>query len=367
MTEATRGRQRAREANRLLAVTGTGPAAIDTRDPNFDSESDDERELARASAVPPLAQRAIKAGGGGLGALGGGLRAGVSLDDFKRHVNGLVRELFASESLEEFIDDVARLDAPAMHFEVIRRVVALAIERNDRARELASRALTGLATTGVTSSAQIAKGFERLFELADDLELDTPRAKDYISRFLARAVADEVVPPAFLMDPRVQDLGGDIVSHAKTLLSIRHGHARLSRVWQPNEDLVATPAQEEVTPLLKTEVKLILAEYLNSGDINEAVACVRRLEAPHFGHEVVKRAIVRALDGRETERAMMSTLLAELHAHGALSTAQIEIGFQRLADEADDLELDTPGARRVLRIFFEQALKDGIVRNVPRV
>ena len=37
----------------------------------------------------------------------------------------------------------------------------------------------------------IGKGFERLFELADELEKDVPMARDNISTYLARCVVDE--------------------------------------------------------------------------------------------------------------------------------------------------------------------------------
>lgn len=39
---------------------------------------------------------------------------------------------------------------------------------------------------------QIGKGFERLLELADDLELDNPDAHKMLAQFLGRAVVDEV-------------------------------------------------------------------------------------------------------------------------------------------------------------------------------
>jgi hypothetical protein len=37
----------------------------------------------------------------------------------------------------------------------------------------------------------IGKGFERLFELADELEKDVPTARESITIFLARCVVDE--------------------------------------------------------------------------------------------------------------------------------------------------------------------------------
>jgi hypothetical protein len=54
---------------------------------------------------------------------------------------------------------------------------------------------------------------------------DGSAARD-IATFLARAVVDEILPPSFLSDPLVVGLGGEIVDHAKLLLSRDHMGAR---------------------------------------------------------------------------------------------------------------------------------------------
>lgn len=59
------------------------------------------------------------------------------------------------------------------------------------------------------------KGFERLFETIDDLALDVPEARAFAAKFLARAVADEVIPPAYLNESYVCSLAGDIIDQAK--------------------------------------------------------------------------------------------------------------------------------------------------------
>jgi hypothetical protein len=56
----------------------------------------------------------------------------------------------------------------------------------------------------------IGKGFERLFELVDEIEKDVPNARDMISSFIARCVVDEVLPPSFLVDPIICNLGGEV-------------------------------------------------------------------------------------------------------------------------------------------------------------
>ena len=61
------------------------------------------------------------------------------------------------------------------------------------------------------------------------------------------------------------------------LLSIRHGSARLEKVWGPS-------AGE--TSELKRAVRMLVKEYFLSNDAAEAARCVRELNVPHFHHEV---------------------------------------------------------------------------------
>jgi len=358
---ARRSRQTRAKRNKQLDISREStpvPVAIDVHDPNYDSEDSQDEGIALVPAVDVL-------NGNGLTMHQGSV---MSHSDFKNAVVKRINELFVSEDVEDFATNIAELNSPTLHFEVVRRLLTIAIERNARECELASRALARLAE-GVLAVDDFAKGFERVFELSDDLELDTPQAKDLIAKFLARAVADECLPPSFLMDKFIESLGGVIVQKAKSLLSIRHGAARLSRVWGPTALVVSDDDDESYINALKAEIKMLLVEYLNSGDIDEAVACVKRLDAPHYHHEVIKRAIVLALDGKQRQRAMMSTLIYELHSRAVISSVQVALGFRRLAEEAADLELDTPGAAKVLMIFFEQAVRDGVVdaSDIPKI
>ena len=108
----------------------------------------------------------------------------------------------------------------------------------------------------------------------------------------------------------------------------------------------------------------MLREYSTSLDVDEAVRCVKLLNVPHFHHEVVKRAVVIAMDARREEnkaRAMMSSLIYDLFAREVTPKQQIQLGFQRLYDALPDLELDPPGAGNILEVFLAQAESDGCV------
>jgi programmed cell death protein 4 len=335
------------------------PIKIDPQDPNYDSEAEDEgvvlvssldtqERLAKLTGntrqsyvtSPPtdLMQTREKA-------------PKTPLAEFKKVVTVLIAEYFTSEDVEEFMRGVEELDSSILHFDLVRRAINMAMERKDRERELTSRLLCELRGHGLLSIEQCGKGFERIFELIDDLVLDNPHAKKQVAQFLARGIADEILAPCFLSNPLVESLGGEMVEQAKVLLSIKHGVVRLERVWGLGE---GSPVE-----MLKPEIKLILNEYLSSGDIDDSCECIKKLNVPHFHHEVVKRAIVIAMDKEQRERAMMSSLLDELVRREVVSTQQFQLGFTRVVQEADDLELDTPGAKEILRVFVSQALSDG--------
>lgn len=71
------------------------------------------------------------------------------------------------------------------------------MDLHDRDRELASNLLPSL-YPNVISHAKIVEGFTLLLQRIEDLKLDIPSAPEYLSKFLARAVVDDLLPPAFL-------------------------------------------------------------------------------------------------------------------------------------------------------------------------
>jgi programmed cell death protein 4 len=341
------------------------PSKLDPHDPNYDSEAEDDGVVLVSSLDQQ--ERLAKLTGNTQESYTSSPPTGIMdekerlrapktpLAEFKKEVVRMIDEYFTSEDVDEFVCGVQELDSAMLHFDLVRRAINMAMERKDRERELTSKLLCELRGRGQLSMEQCGKGFERIFELIDDLVLDNPHAKKQVAQFLARGIADEILPPAFLSDPLVESLGGEMVEQAKVLLSIKHGVVRLERVWGLGE---GSPVE-----MLKPEIKLILNEYLSSGDIDEACACIKKMNVAHFHHEVVKRAIVIAMDKQQRERAMMSSLLDELVRREVVSTQQFQLGFTRVVQEADDLELDTPGAKQILRVFVSQALSDGCLEK----
>eukprot|EP00599_Poterioochromonas_sp_BG-1_P015461 CAMPEP_0173163868 /NCGR_PEP_ID=MMETSP1105-20130129/20184_1 /TAXON_ID=2985 /ORGANISM="Ochromonas sp., Strain BG-1" /LENGTH=365 /DNA_ID=CAMNT_0014084021 /DNA_START=121 /DNA_END=1219 /DNA_ORIENTATION=- len=298
------------------------PYALDEHDPNYDSEEDGVRQVIPTKA--PLHRDEIA-------------RSKLTLTSYKKKFN--------FESLQE-------IAAPEYSYEFVKRLINTAIDRTDHEREQVSRLLSTL-YPDVLSSNMIGKGFERLFEIIDEIELDAPLAKNILAAFLARAVVDEVLPPAFLSDSVVSNLGGEIVDQARLLLSRDHGGAKLEKIWGPGD---GRPVEE-----MKVAVDQLLLEYILSSDLDEAIRCLTELNASQFFHEVVKRAVVLGMEKTEEQRKALSELFAELAGIQLMAQSQAEKGFNRLYESLPDLTLDTPNASQILEDFVSRAVKDKVV------
>ena len=90
-------------------------------------------------------------------------------------------------------------------------------------------------TTTAAATWPCVAGFDLLLERAEDLQVDTPQLIDLLGRFLARAVADEALPPKYLStllaDPALSRTASAAVEQAHVLLTMKHGLARLSEIW----------------------------------------------------------------------------------------------------------------------------------------
>lgn len=211
-----------------------------------------------------------------------------------------------------------------------------------------------------------------------------------VANFVARAVVDEVLPPAYLSEQNNKRPGNVVVEKAITLLSREHCTARLERVWGPGD---GRPVGE-----LKVEMDQMLQEYLMSRElgkpcqippslgvennvnslfaltmwshvpVDECARCVKELDASHYMHELVKRGVKIAMevDGKDSNTLhdkssidAMAALFAFLVKNAIVSEHQVSKGLSRLHKQIDDLKLDVPAAQSLLK-DFEAMLREEI-------
>ncbi|PNF31523.1 Programmed cell death protein 4 [Cryptotermes secundus] len=233
-------------------------------------------------------------------------------------------------------------------------------------REMTSVLISDLYGRIVTQK-DIGRAFEVLLKNLPDLVLDTPDAATVLGNFIARAVADDCLPPKFVQICKEKvdcDHARQALSRADTLLSMKHGLVRLDNVWGVGGGL-------RPVKYLTRQMTLLLQEYLSSGDLQEATRCLLDLEVPHFHHELVYEAVVmtiEAISGHTEE--MMCKLLKSLCAAIIITPDMMERGFLRVYEDMPDICLDVPLAYTVLERFVERCQKGGfltdeVIRKMP--
>lgn len=87
----------------------------------------------------------------------------------------------------------------------------------------------------------------------------------------------------------------------------------------------AQPALIDQLPGL--QIMAILREYLESGDVEEAGACIGELQLPQYDFYIVKRALTLACDRHDREREATARLLADLYGQGISPTQMTKARF----------------------------------------
>lgn len=165
-------------------------------------------------------------------------------------------------------------------------------------------------------------GFDLLLSNLPDLILDTPEAPTILGNFIARAVADDCIPPIYaLSHPDLDTLNEHAIAaikRAETLLSMKQSMVHLDNIWGSGGPL-------RPVKTINKKMTFLLKEYRESKDIQEAQRCLRELEVPHYHHELVYEAIVMSLEGvnQQTEEAMC-TLLKSMDNCCLISPAMME-------------------------------------------
>ncbi|KAL9275437.1 MA3 DOMAIN-CONTAINING TRANSLATION REGULATORY FACTOR 1-like protein [Drosera capensis] len=305
-----------------------GVTHLDRNDPNYDS-GEEPYQLVGSTISDPL-------------------------DDYKKAVVSIIEEYFNNGAVEVAVSDLEELGSSEYHPYFIKRLVSLAMDRHDKEKEMASVLLSAL-YADVISPAQISQGFILLLESTDDLSVDIPDAVNVLALFIARAVVDDILPPAFTK--KVQktlpdsSLGLQVIKVAeKSYLSAPHHAELVERKWGGTTHLTVEEAKKKISDLLR--------EYVESGDTLEACRCVRELGVSFFHHEVVKRALVLAMEIQTAEPLIMK-LLKEASDEGLISSSQMAKGFSRLEESLDDLSLDIPSAKSLFQTLVPKAVSEG--------
>ena len=250
-------------------------------------------------------------------------------------------------------------------FMVPQFAVELAMDHKPSHRELCSRLLSDLCDY-VFTQRDLARAYDILINNLSDMVLDTPEAPTALGNFIARSVADDCLPPAFVQNFKSPGDGviNTCINHASNLLTMKHGLVRLDNVWGVGG------GTRPVKSLIR-QMNTLLEEYLSSCDVDEATRCLRDLEVPHFHHELIYECIMLVLEKRSPKvEEVIVKLLTSLTGSITVTVDQLQNGFLRIYEDIDDIMLDVPNAyvsldKFVSKCLHEQVINDFIKNQMP--
>lgn len=275
-------------------------------------------------------------------------------ENYKKKATVIVEEYFATDDVPSAANELREVDMPGHNYYFVKKLVSMAMDRHDKEKEMAATLLSAL-YADVIDPPQVYKGFSKLVECVDDLVVDIPDAVDVLALFIARAVVDDILPPAFLTKKRCSLLkeskGAEVLKRAEKGYLAAPLHAEIvERRWGSSK----VKSVEDV----KAKINNFLIEYVVSGDKKEACRCIKDLKLPFFNHEIVKRSLIMAMERRQAEGQLLD-FLKEASEEGFINSSQMTKGFTRLIDAVDDLSLDIPNARGILKTLISKAASEG--------
>ncbi|KAK4469568.1 hypothetical protein MN116_007108 [Schistosoma mekongi] len=124
-------------------------------------------------------------------------------DIFEKTFFSLMNEFFIHGKTQELIDALSDVNLAAHQRRRLPYLaITLAIQHRQTQCELTSELLSDMCGK-VLNHAHIQQGFQLVFSEIGDLIIDVPKAPEYIGRFIARAIVDDILPPKFIELQRI--------------------------------------------------------------------------------------------------------------------------------------------------------------------
>jgi len=237
--------------------------------------------------------------------------------------------------------------------EFTKRALLFGIERQAYERELISRLLSSCYE--IFNDNEIVDGFQLMLFRLPDIVLDVPHAPSILSKFISRAIYDEIVPPIFIKDAHVDNIKAKecmSLTFAKThaLDETKQG---LEHIWGPG-DLTSVDS-------LKKEVDTLLDEYLENPDIKETTEAFVELNVPSYFGEVIKRGLFKSIGRNEQSRNDFINLLENWFQINLISEGHLKRGFSMAYLQLHNYSIDVPNARKVLPILLNKVIEKKLI------
>ncbi|KAF6174547.1 hypothetical protein GIB67_002893 [Kingdonia uniflora] len=239
---------------------------------------------------------------------------------YKKKVTIIVEEYFATDAVESTVNELRELGMPSFNYYFVKKLFSMAMDRHDKEKEMAAVLLSNV-----------------------------------LASFISRAMVNDILPPAFLMkemDLLPEDsIGVEVMNRAEKGYLTAPLHAEINECkWGGSKN--------KTVDVMKARINNLLREYVVSGDKMEAFRCIKDLNVPFFHHEIVKGALIMAMEKRASEGRLLD-FLKDVAEEGIINLSQITKGFGRLNDNVEDLSLNILSAKELLQSLIYKAASEG--------
>ncbi|RDD42363.1 Programmed cell death protein 4 [Trichoplax sp. H2] len=255
-------------------------------------------------------------------------------EEFESNIPPILKDYLHHGDADELAGALAGLNVSTQKHKVVSFAINMAMDRKATERELVSQLISELYGSFISQKA-MQRGFRDILNSLDDMILDIPGAAEMAGQFIARAVADDCLPPAFVNSNASSESGRFALKKAEILLKVKHGISRLDNIW-------GVGGARQSVEHLREKIILLIKEYFSSSDLEEIITLT--LE-----------------DG--TDRTLNLTLkfLQSLAASNIVTPNEVRQGYQRVFDSISDLALDIPYAPTMLEKFCVFCVQDDII------
>jgi programmed cell death protein 4 len=264
----------------------------------------------------------------------------------------IITEFIESGELKDALQDIKkRREIDGAEF--VKRCLIFGIERKAYERELISQLLSG--AYSIFQNKEMPDGYETVLDRLPDLSLDVPDAPEALGKFIARAIFDEVLPPVFLKQAKVNNpkangslsLAQELYDKDRKLLQHIWGGGDLSSVRR-----------------LRKAVDALLADYLENKEIEDASTAILALSAPTYNSQVVRQALTIALEKNSPQaRKDILELISVLHKRGQFLPYDVHHGFELVWRKIHDIKLDVPNAPEMLAELTDAAKQQKLISS----
>jgi len=332
------------------------PSYMDDHDPNYDSEEFDEWTFKTFKPV-------------------------WTDDQVEDTVTPILKDYMQSGDLVDVLVELNGINVEGKKHLVVIYLITIALEMKNEFRELASilmktfvfpsHSLDLSKYEGKTykmlkqpflTSNDVEQGLLSCCEYLSELILDTPNAPKVVGKFIARAIHDKACGENLI--EKVEELECEHALEcgivASSLLQ-DDDVSKVKRVW--GEVGGKLPLE-----ILKTKMRDLLQDYVQSGDSEATMKQIKQWEVPHFNHEIVYDAVLMSIrDVTDKTTTLLVHLLKRFADTNVVTSTQMTEGFMRVYSEMPEINIRIPNSYVYLERLVNKCFDLKVIDNKLKV